>query len=177
MFTELMNNIWDEFARYVFNVEVEVQGEQAQRPRGPVWGAAANASSTGRYDYAGGTAADQPSALAAAAQTAGVVPAPMAEAVEYAVDATAEPPPHIETRRLEEHEKIGRNDPQAARQRLQVQEAPWRRRRPPRAADAARGLFDPATNGAWRRSSRSCRPLASGTIRSGLPRSQPSIAC
>ena len=25
MFTELMNNIWDEFARYVFNVEVEAQ--------------------------------------------------------------------------------------------------------------------------------------------------------
>ena len=31
MFTELMNNIWDEFARYVFNVEVQVQPEQQQQ--------------------------------------------------------------------------------------------------------------------------------------------------
>ena len=39
MFTELMNNIWDEFARYVFNVEVEVAAARqppsaAQRPGG-----------------------------------------------------------------------------------------------------------------------------------------------
>src|SRR5215216_2275418 len=39
MFTELMNNIWDEFARYVFNVEVQVQPEQQQAAaRGPSWG-------------------------------------------------------------------------------------------------------------------------------------------
>jgi hypothetical protein len=28
MFTGLMNNIWDEFARYVFNVEVQTKEEQ-----------------------------------------------------------------------------------------------------------------------------------------------------
>ena len=40
MFTELMNNIWDEFARYVFNVEVQVQPEQQQQAAagGPNWG-------------------------------------------------------------------------------------------------------------------------------------------
>ena len=40
MFTELMNNIWDEFARYVFNVEVQVQPEQQQAAAagGPNWG-------------------------------------------------------------------------------------------------------------------------------------------
>ena len=32
MFTELMNNIWDEFARYIFNVEVSVEQEQPQQP-------------------------------------------------------------------------------------------------------------------------------------------------
>jgi preprotein translocase subunit SecA len=100
MFTELMNNIWDEFARYVFNVEVEVQGEQqqAQRAGGPNWAAGSNTSTTGRLSYAGGTAADQPSALSAAG--AGV-----AEPEEL------EAPPPVETRRLDEHEKIGRNDP------------------------------------------------------------------
>jgi preprotein translocase subunit SecA len=113
MFTELMNNIWDEFARYVFNVEVEVAPEQQDGGNGSRWGASSNQSSTGRrLNYAGGTAADQPSALAAAAQTAGgVVPAGVAEAAEYAVDASAEPPPVVETRRLDEHERIGRNDP------------------------------------------------------------------
>jgi preprotein translocase subunit SecA len=112
MFRELMNNIWDEFARYVFNVEVEVEGGDGAQPA-PAWGTGANASSTGgRLSYAGGTAADQPSALAAAAETAGAgAPAGVAEAAEYAVDATAEPPPQVETRRLDENEKIGRNDP------------------------------------------------------------------
>jgi preprotein translocase subunit SecA len=111
MFTDLMNNIWEEFARYIFHVEVAVEEEQQ---RGPNWGMGGSAtSSTGRrYRYAGGTAADQPSALAAAAQTAGAgAPAGIAEAAEYAAEASAEPPPQIETRRLDEHEKIGRNDP------------------------------------------------------------------
>src|SRR5215218_3068954 len=80
MFTDLMNNIWEEFARYIFHVEVEVEDEQQRQ--GPAWAmGGANASSTGSLRYAGGTAADQPSALAAAAQTAGGgVPAGIAEA-------------------------------------------------------------------------------------------------
>ena len=32
MFTELMNNIWDEFARYIFNVDVEVEGGNGAGP-------------------------------------------------------------------------------------------------------------------------------------------------
>ena len=110
MFTDLMNNIWEEFARYIFHVDVEVD-EQPQQ--GPAWGmGGANASSTRSLSYAGGTAADQPSALAAAAQTAGAgVPAGIAEAAEYAAEATAEAPPQVETRRLSDEERIGRNDP------------------------------------------------------------------
>nr|MDQ3587826.1 SEC-C metal-binding domain-containing protein [Actinomycetota bacterium] len=117
MFTELMNNIWDEFARYIFNVEVELEGGNGAGPeQAPAsnWATAGNTSSTGSFRYAGGTAADQPSALAAAAaQTAGggAVPAEIADAAEYAVDATAEPPPQVETRRLDDEERIGRNDP------------------------------------------------------------------
>jgi preprotein translocase subunit SecA len=116
MFTGLMNNIWDEFARYVFNVEIELQGEPAQgqgQGNGSRWGAGGNTSSTaGRYSYAGGTAADQPSALATAAQSAaGAVPAGMAEAAQYAAEDVAALPPVVETRVLDEHERIGRNDP------------------------------------------------------------------
>ena len=107
MFTQLMNNIWDEFARYVFNVEIEV--EQPQQPAGPQWGAGPNASSTGSYSYAGGHSAAGRDAIAAAAGTA--VPAGMAEAAELAAAEVEELPVPVETVRLDENEKLGRNDP------------------------------------------------------------------
>jgi preprotein translocase subunit SecA len=113
MFQVLMTNVWDEFGRYIFNVEVEVEGGDGAGPEQQPWGmGGASTTSTGNLGYAGGTAADQPSALAAAAaQGGGAVPAGVAEAAEYAVDATAEPPPQVETRRLSDEERVGRNDP------------------------------------------------------------------
>src|SRR5947207_237442 len=110
MFQELMSNVWDEFARYIFNVEVEVEGGDGAGPEQQPWGmGGAATSSTGNFGYAGGTAADQPSALAAAAaQGGGAVPTGIAEAAEYAADAAAELPPQVETRRLSEEEKVGR---------------------------------------------------------------------
>src|SRR5688500_9247084 len=111
MFTELMNNIWEEFSRYIFNVEVEVEGQNGGGQQWPV-GGGGRASQTA-LNYAGGTAADQPSALQAAAATVpgGAVPAGVAEAASYAADATAEPPQQVEARRVSDEEKIGRNDP------------------------------------------------------------------
>jgi preprotein translocase subunit SecA len=114
MFSELMNNIWEEFARYIFNVEVEVEGENGGGGSGGgAWPVGGGRSSSTSLNYAGGTAADQPSALRAAAATVpgGGVPAGIAEAAEYAADATAEPPPQVETRRVADEDKIGRNDP------------------------------------------------------------------
>src|SRR5213075_2623687 len=32
MFTALMNSIWEEFARYIFRVEVEIEGGNGQAP-------------------------------------------------------------------------------------------------------------------------------------------------
>src|SRR5215213_2095960 len=67
MFTELMNNIWDEFARYIFNVEVSVEPEQQQQA-GPRWGLGGQSSSaTGTLNYAGGHSAQGREAIAAAA--------------------------------------------------------------------------------------------------------------
>jgi preprotein translocase subunit SecA len=106
MFTELMNNIWDEFARYIFNVEIEAEPEQ--QPAGPAWGFGPNSSNTGSYNYAGGHAAAGSAAIAAAAGEA--VPAGIAEAADLAADEVTVQP-EIETRRLDEHEKVGRNDP------------------------------------------------------------------
>jgi preprotein translocase subunit SecA len=102
MFTELMNNIWDEFARYIFNVEVSIEGEQQQQQAGPQWGTGQNTTST--LNYTGGRSAQGQEAIAAAA--GGAV------AVEGEEEQTISPlAPAIETRRLDENEKIGRNDP------------------------------------------------------------------
>jgi preprotein translocase subunit SecA len=105
MFTGLVNSIWEEFARYIFRVEVEIEG---QNGAGQQWAPAAGSTSTAGLQYAGGRPEDQPSALAAAA--AGAIPAGIAQAADHAVDEVAEPV-HIETRRLDEHQKLGRNEP------------------------------------------------------------------
>jgi preprotein translocase subunit SecA len=108
MFTELMNNIWDEFARYIFNVEVSVEQEQQQPAQR--WGGGGGSSTTsGRLNYSGGHAAQGRDAIAAAAGTA--IPAEAAAAADLAADEVAGSIPVVETRRLDEHEKIGRNDP------------------------------------------------------------------
>jgi preprotein translocase subunit SecA len=112
MFTALMNNIWDEFARYIYNVEVSVEGAQQQPQQqrgGPNWALGGNASAAGSYSYAGGHAAQGNDAIAAAAGAA--VPSGMAGAAELAADEVAGSVPVVETRRLDEHEKLGRNDP------------------------------------------------------------------
>ena len=112
MFGSLMNAIWEEFARYIFRVEVQIEGENGdsqQQPTGPNWGmGGSSTSSTRSLSYAGGTAEDQPSALAAAAAAGSAAAAGMA----YEDDGeAAELLPHVETRHVDEHERIGRNDP------------------------------------------------------------------
>ncbi len=114
MFTSLMNSIWEEFGRYIFVVEVEV--EQAPDPaegNGPAWGGGSNTSSTANFSYMGGTAADQPSALAAAAAasaTGAAVPGEIQDAADFAQD-EVDAPAFVETRHVDEKDKIGRNDP------------------------------------------------------------------
>src|SRR5437763_587225 len=112
MFASLIHSIWEEFARYIFRVEVEIEGENgggggAGVPAQP-WPTGPSSSSTAGLQYQGGTAEDQPSALAAAA--AGGVPAAVAGAAEMAAGEVALPAP-VETRRFDEREQIGRNDP------------------------------------------------------------------
>ncbi|MGA7397677.1 MAG: SEC-C metal-binding domain-containing protein, partial [Solirubrobacterales bacterium] len=56
MFSELMNAIWEEFSKLVFNVEIEIEPEQAGAFAAPV-------DEPQNFDYAGGTSESQPSAL------------------------------------------------------------------------------------------------------------------
>jgi preprotein translocase subunit SecA len=95
MFGALIQSLWEEFARYIFNVEVEIEPEQ---PANQLWQPPAGSSSTGGLQYAGG-GVDQPSALAAAAAGA--------NGDEYYAE---DQPRQIEQVRREEP-KVGRNDP------------------------------------------------------------------
>jgi preprotein translocase subunit SecA len=106
MFRGLIQAIWEEFARYIFNVEIEVEGENGNGGA-QMWQPPTGSSSTGArgLQYAGGTAADQPSALAAAAAGGGAI------AADYEGEPDYEPVEAIETRVLDDHEKTGRNDP------------------------------------------------------------------
>ncbi|MGH2942635.1 MAG: SEC-C metal-binding domain-containing protein, partial [Solirubrobacteraceae bacterium] len=100
LFADLMNTIWSDFTRMVFNLEFEAveDGEQdAQR-----YETSGTSTRPGRVSYSGGSG-EQPSALAMAAAGAGGV------AEEYYDD--EEPPPPVEQRVLAEEEQIGRNDP------------------------------------------------------------------
>src|SRR5215218_9044059 len=98
LFQDLMNSIWSDFARMIYNVEVEVRAEDGASdealPQQQNGGAGAGALS-----YSGGTLEDQPSAYGGEG---------------YAVEAdvpreaggTA-----VQQRRVDEHDQIGRNDP------------------------------------------------------------------
>ena len=120
MFGGLMNAIWEEFARYIFRVEVRVEGENGrptdERPK-DAWAPGGTSTSTRPLRYAGGTAADQPSALAQAAAAGGTAVAareasgPEGGAPDGPAAAPVDPLPTVETRHVEESERIGRNDP------------------------------------------------------------------
>ncbi len=85
LFQDLMNSIWAEFARMIYNVEVEIEGENGVPQQGPGTRRAA-------LEYTGGTAEDQPSV--------------------YGEGQVAEDEPvAVQQRRVDANEQLGRNDP------------------------------------------------------------------
>jgi len=98
LFQDLMNSIWSDFARMVYNVQVEVEGTNGD---GALPGQGdGGAGATTALNYSGGTAEDQPSAYGDPDESAGTghtAPSPGGTAVEQ--------------RRVDEHEQLGRNDP------------------------------------------------------------------
>jgi preprotein translocase subunit SecA len=118
MFGELMNSIWEQFARYIFvyeYVERPTNGGDpaaaAPKQSRPWAGGGSSTSSTASFSYAGGTAEDQPSALEAARAAAAAgrpIPGadPEADGAFEEEYAAAVP---VQTRTVEE--KVGRNDP------------------------------------------------------------------
>ncbi|HEX6024403.1 MAG TPA: preprotein translocase subunit SecA [Solirubrobacter sp.] len=96
LFADLMNSIWADFARMIFNVEVEVQGpngDGSQPAAEPAFAPPPQATSgLGALAYSGGTLEDQPTAYSGEGDT-------------------AEAPPVVKQRRVDEHASLGRNDP------------------------------------------------------------------
>src|SRR5436305_790396 len=116
LFNDLMHGIWTDFARMIFNVEVELTGPNGAAgapgpspvPSAP--GAGSSSTATGRVSYSGGAQVGGAEAIAMASAEAG------AAAAAYQGDGAADEemsmlPQPVEQRHVDEHEQIGRNDP------------------------------------------------------------------
>jgi preprotein translocase subunit SecA len=98
LFRDLMNTIWADFARMIYNVEVEVTPEEDPAGALPANGQARNGGAT--LQYSGGILDDQPSAYGG-------------DTGAYGVDAEdpAAGPTTVQQRRVDSNDAIGRNDP------------------------------------------------------------------
>jgi preprotein translocase subunit SecA len=107
MFRDLMNSIWEDFAKYIFHVEIEIEPAEPERSFTP---ARSRTSSTRGLNYTGGEGAAQPSALYGGGEAVGVATGVGAEA-NGAEDEELAALPEVETRHVDERDKVGRNDP------------------------------------------------------------------
>ncbi len=108
LFGDLMNSVWTDYARMIFNVQVNVEGENGGGAAAPAFAAPGSSTRAGRVSYSGGTSAAGSGAIAAAAAAGGGADG----AVGYA-EGEAEPEmmPVVEQRVVDEEHQVGRNDP------------------------------------------------------------------
>ena len=107
LFGDLMNSVWSDYARMIFNVQVNVEGQNGGGGgQVPSFAPAGNSTRAGRVSYSGGHSEAGAGALAAAAASAGMA------GVGYASDGgEAEAMPVVEQRVLDDEHQVGRNDP------------------------------------------------------------------
>jgi preprotein translocase subunit SecA len=89
-----MNTIWSDFARMIYNVEVQIEGENGNADAVPLTPAGTGAASA-TLQYTGGTMDDQPNVYGD----------------EEGYDEGGEVVPVVQQRRVEQNEQLGRNDP------------------------------------------------------------------
>jgi preprotein translocase subunit SecA len=107
LFGDLMNSVWTDYARMIFNVQVNVEGENGGGSQVPSFAAAGSSTRAGRVSYSGGHSAAGAGAMAAAAAAAGG-----AAGAAYAEDGEEfQPLPIVEQRVLDDEHQVGRNDP------------------------------------------------------------------
>ncbi len=108
LFGDLMNSVWADYARMIFNVQVNIEDGPPDANGGglPSFAAAGSSTSAGRVSYSGGAAAGA-GAMAAAAAAAGAAPGEgfAGDDGEY------EAMPVVEQRVLDDEHQVGRNDP------------------------------------------------------------------
>jgi preprotein translocase subunit SecA len=111
LFGDLMNSVWMDFTRMIFNVQVNLEGPPNQnggegRAPAPAFAAAGSSTRAGRVSYSGGSSAMGAGALAAAAAAAG----PGGAAYEGEGE-PAQALPVVEQRVTDAEHELGRNDP------------------------------------------------------------------
>jgi preprotein translocase subunit SecA len=99
-----MNIVWADYARMIFNVQVNVEGENGGPAQPPAFAATGSSTRSGRVSYSGGHSEMGAGALAAAAAAAGAQQ--LGES-----DGELEAMPIVEQRVLDEEHQVGRNDP------------------------------------------------------------------
>ncbi|HEV7163431.1 MAG TPA: preprotein translocase subunit SecA [Solirubrobacteraceae bacterium] len=110
LFGDLMNSVWTDYARMIFNVQVNVEGQNGGGAQIPSFAAAGSSTRTGRVSYSGGQSAAGAGALAAAAADAGLSSGAGA-AQAFGEGQEAEALPVVEQRVLDDEHQVGRNDP------------------------------------------------------------------
>jgi preprotein translocase subunit SecA len=107
LFRDLMNSVWEDYARLIFHVEVTPVAPGNGGPpappatRRPSRAASSSTAGAGRVTYSGGGAPQGAMAIAAAA----------GGAVDDVAAAEEPLPAHVEQRRVDPGDQIGRNDP------------------------------------------------------------------
>jgi preprotein translocase subunit SecA len=107
LFGDLMNSVWADYTRMIFNVQVNVEGENGGGEPAPSFAAAGSSTRAGRVSYSGGQSVAGAGAIAGAAAAAGVIPAGGYDEN----GAEAELMPVVEQRVVDEEHQVGRNDP------------------------------------------------------------------
>jgi preprotein translocase subunit SecA len=105
LFGDLMNSVWTDYTRMIFNVEVNVEGQNGGGTPPPAFNPAGSSTRAGRISYSGQSAAGA-GALAAAAAAAG-----SGAGQAYAGEEEIEALPVVEQRVVDEDQQVGRNDP------------------------------------------------------------------
>jgi preprotein translocase subunit SecA len=113
LFGDLMNTVWSDYARMIFNVQVNIDGPPVPNGAGAgaaPFPAAGNSTRAGRVSYSGGHSAAGAGALAAAAANAGLAMG-SAQAAFGEEGQEMEALPVVEQRVLDDEHQVGRNDP------------------------------------------------------------------
>jgi preprotein translocase subunit SecA len=109
LFQDLMNSIWTDFARMIYNVEVEIEGGNGQGAVPPSRPAGGSSTGGGRVSYSGGAPVGSAEAIAMAMTGADQGAEAYADGeVDEQELALA---PVVEQRVAGEYDEVGRNDP------------------------------------------------------------------